>query len=91
MNMSTQDLVATDSFDDATVVEPDAPEPRDVDPADVHRMILKQNDLLLMGYAIQATGKHIYQGTVPAHVKRRRRARGKAARLARKIQRRSCH
>jgi hypothetical protein len=34
--------------------------------------------------AISATGKHLYQGTVPAHVKARRRRQNKAARLARR-------
>jgi hypothetical protein len=34
--------------------------------------------------AISATGKHLYQGTVPAHVKARRRAANKVARRARR-------
>lgn len=34
--------------------------------------------------AIADTGKHFYQGTVPAHVKARRRAKNKAARKARR-------
>jgi len=37
--------------------------------------------------AISATGKHLYQGTVPAHIKARRRAANKAARIARKANR----
>jgi hypothetical protein len=32
-------------------------------------------------------GKHIYAGTVPAHVKRRRRAANKVARRSRRINR----
>lgn len=32
-------------------------------------------------------GKHVYAGTVPAHVKGRRRARGKVARLSRRVNR----
>lgn len=38
--------------------------------------------------ALNRTGKHIYGGTVPAHVKARRRARNKAARHARRVHRR---
>ena len=33
------------------------------------------------------TGKHIYTGTVPAHVVARRRARAKAARISRRANR----
>jgi hypothetical protein len=40
-----------------------------------------------MLFAIGATGKHLYQGTVPGHVKARRRARNKAARRARRAAR----
>ncbi|GAB3863291.1 hypothetical protein GCM10028801_30570 [Nocardioides maradonensis] len=39
--------------------------------------------------AIADTGKHLYQGTVPAHVKAKRRARNKVARLSRKANRRA--
>lgn len=34
--------------------------------------------------ALNTTGKHIYAGTVPHHVKARRRAANKAARAARR-------
>lgn len=37
-----------------------------------------------MALALAATGKRVYEGTVPGHVKARRRARNKAARRARK-------
>lgn len=36
---------------------------------------------------LQVMGKHIYAGTVPAHVKAKRRKAGKAAKLARKANR----
>ncbi|WP_043654545.1 hypothetical protein [Nocardia thailandica] len=39
-------------------------------------------------FALQ--GKHVYQGTVPDAEKARRRARNRAARKARKTQRRGC-
>lgn len=38
-------------------------------------------------FALNGLGKHIYEGTVPAHVKARRRAKGKAARKARRANR----
>lgn len=34
--------------------------------------------------ALADTGKHVYQGTVPGHVKAKRRAKNKAARKARR-------
>jgi hypothetical protein len=37
--------------------------------------------------ALNSTGQHIYAGTVPAHVKAKRRKRNKAARLARRVNR----
>ena len=37
--------------------------------------------------AISMTGKHLYQGTVPGHVKARRRAANKRARAARRAHR----
>lgn len=37
--------------------------------------------------ALNATRKHIYEGTVPAHVKAQRRARNKRARKARRANR----
>ena len=39
---------------------------------------------LRMLMALDATGKHVYAGTVPAHVTARRRARNKVARASRK-------
>lgn len=38
--------------------------------------------------ALGDTGKHVYQGTVPAHVKAKRRAQNKSARVARRAGRR---
>lgn len=37
-----------------------------------------------MALALAATGKHVYEGTVPAAVVARRRAKNKAARKARR-------
>lgn len=34
--------------------------------------------------ALQDTGKHVYAGTVPHHIKQQRRAANKAARAARR-------
>lgn len=39
---------------------------------------------LNMLLALNRTGRHIYEGTVPQHVKARRRARNKVARLSRR-------
>lgn len=38
---------------------------------------------------IALQGQHLYQGTVPDHIKAKRRARGKVAKQSRKINRRS--
>jgi len=38
-------------------------------------------------WALQSTGKHVYAGTVPAHVKARRRAANKVAKASRKANR----
>jgi hypothetical protein len=38
-------------------------------------------------FALQALNKHIYAGTVPANVKAHRRAKNKAAKAARKVNR----
>jgi hypothetical protein len=38
-------------------------------------------------FALNNTGKHVYAGTVPAHVKARRRAANKVARVSRRINR----
>lgn len=38
--------------------------------------------------ALNRSGKHIYGGTVPAHVVAKRRARNKAARISRRSNRR---
>ena len=40
-----------------------------------------------MALALAATGKHVYEGTVPAAVKARRRAKNKVARRARRVRR----
>jgi hypothetical protein len=40
-----------------------------------------------MAFALKATEKPIYEGTVPAHVKARRRARNARARKARRANR----
>lgn len=37
--------------------------------------------------ALADTGKHLYQGTVPGHVKAKRRARNKVARASRRANR----
>jgi hypothetical protein len=42
--------------------------------------------LTILG-ALQATGKHVYAGTVPAKVVARRRAKNKRARMSRRINR----
>jgi hypothetical protein len=59
----------------------------EVSDADYRAMVQKQNDLVMFGWAIQNTKGSFYQGTVPARVKRRRRAAGKLARAARKLAR----
>lgn len=59
-------------------------DPTDVTPADVREAKRASTKMLL---AISATGKHLYQGTVPAHVKARRRAANKVARKARRAAR----
>jgi len=51
-----------------------------VTPEDVERVTQPTRMLL----AIAATGKHLYQGTVPAHVKAKRRAANKASHRARR-------
>jgi len=38
-------------------------------------------------WALQSTSKHVYAGTVPAHVKARRRAANKVAKASRKANR----
>lgn len=40
-----------------------------------------------MALALAATGRHVYEGTVPRHVIARRRAKNKAARKARRAAR----
>lgn len=45
-----------------------------------------QRALLL---ALNLTGRHIYGGTVPEHVKARRRKANKAARVSRRVNRRA--
>jgi hypothetical protein len=40
-----------------------------------------------MALALAATGKHVYEGTVPQHVIAARRAKNKAARKARRASR----
>lgn len=49
---------------------------------------LHQQDLTGMLSAMGATGKHVYGGSVPDHVKARRRAANKRARIARRAGRR---
>lgn len=49
------------------------------------RQTTRQRNSTGMLVALARTGKHIYEGTVPAGVKARRRRKGKAARLARKV------
>lgn len=68
-------------------VEPE-PEFHEISDAEYAFMVQKQNDLLMMGWAIQSVKKSFYQGTVPGRVKHRRRVVGKAARLARRLNRR---
>lgn len=46
-----------------------------------------QKERLGLLLALNRSGKHIYEGTVPAHVKAKRRAKNKAARAARKAAR----
>lgn len=46
-----------------------------------------QSSSTKMLLALGATGKHIYQGTVPAAEKARRRAKNKVARITRRINR----
>lgn len=48
---------------------------------------MSKGNLILLGLN-RLTWKHVYAGTVPAHVIARRRRRNKAARLARKAARR---
>lgn len=38
-------------------------------------------------FALNALNKHIYAGTVPAHIKRKRRAKNKVAKQQRKVNR----
>lgn len=69
-------------------VEPEPePEFHEISDADYEFMVRKQNDLVMFGWAIQNVKKVYYQGTVPARVKRQRRATGKLARAARKLSR----
>lgn len=49
---------------------------------------IHQRNATGMLVALADTGKHVYLGTVPAHVKAARRRQGKAARAARKAARR---
>lgn len=44
-------------------------------------------DELIILLALQRTGKMIYAGTVPAHVKAKRRAKNRVARASRRINR----
>lgn len=46
-----------------------------------------QSERLGLLLALNRTGKHIYEGTVPAAVKAKRRAAGKRAKAARKASR----
>lgn len=46
-----------------------------------------QKERLGLLLTLNRSGKHIYEGTVPAHVKAKRRAKNKAARAARKAAR----
>ena len=56
-----------------------------VGPDDIAKASSPSTKMLL---ALAATGKHLYQGTVPGHVVSRRRAANKRARAARKAARR---
>lgn len=51
----------------------------------VERRRIRFQTVILFG--LNRLNKHIYEGTVPAHVKARRRAKGKAARKARRAHR----
>lgn len=44
-------------------------------------------DQLVILLALERKNKHVYAGTVPAHVKARRRAKNKVARKSRRINR----
>lgn len=55
-----------------------------VGPDDIAKADSPSTKMLL---ALSATGKHVYQGTVPAAVKARRRAKNKVARRARRAAR----
>jgi hypothetical protein len=46
----------------------------------------RRNGLLILS-ALRHHRKHVYEGTVPAHVKAKRRARNKQARLSRRANR----
>ena len=50
---------------------------------------IHQRNATGMLVALAETGKHVYQGTVPAAVVRERRRRNKAARVARRTHRRA--
>lgn len=58
---------------------------RIVGPDDIAKATSPSTKMLL---ALSATGKHLYQGTVPAAVIARRRAANRRARTARKAARR---
>jgi len=83
-------VIATTAKDPAMIL-PDpipgrllpAPITLKVTPEDVDRVTQPTRMLL----AIAATGKHLYEGTVPAAVKARRRAANKTARKARRATR----
>lgn len=74
-------------LDGAPLTDSPEPEYHEVSDADYEFMVRKQNDLVMFGWAIQNVKKVYYQGTVPARVKRQRRATGKLARAARKLSR----